>query len=191
MRNFLKIDDGVDVAPLVVAIDAHPELWDSHKERKTSDGSPHTGMSDIWVRYNDIRKYRDRQSFNDEHVPVWYPAYHALPEMRPILFDLMATVQGEMLGGVLITRIPPGAGIAAHVDEGWHVEYYDKFYVSLRSAPGAEFYCDEGGVEVLNPKEGEIWRFDNRKNHWVENNSDRDRITLIVCIRTEKYREQS
>jgi hypothetical protein len=192
MRHFLKIADGVDVLPLMTAIDGKPELWDAHSERKTSAGSPHSRMSDIWVRYNDKARYKDRESFNAEHVPAWYPAWHALPGMRRIIFDLMAAVDGEMLGGVLITRIPPGGGIAPHVDTGWHVEYYDKFYVSLRSAPGAEFLCDDGGeVEALNPKEGEIWRFDNRKNHWVENRSDRDRITLIVCIRTAKYKDQS
>ncbi|CAD6548626.1 hypothetical protein LMG28727_04865 [Paraburkholderia kirstenboschensis] len=189
MRHFLQIASGVDVAPLMSAIDAQPDLWDAHRERKESDGTPHARMSDIWVRYNDKSRYQDRESFNAEHVPVWYPAWHALPQMRPIIFDLMAKVQGEMLGGVLITRIPPGGGIAAHVDRGWHVEYYDKFYVSLRSAPGAEFFCDhDGTTEALNPKEGEIWRFDNRKNHWVENNSKIDRVTLIVCIRTDKYK---
>lgn len=192
MRNFLKIAEGMDVNSVMAAIDAHPELWDSHRERKTSVGSPHSRMSDIWVRYNDIARFADRKSFNDEHVPVWYDAWAKYPDvraaLRPIIFGLMAEVGGEMLGGVLITRIPPGGGIAPHVDEGWHVEYYDKFYVSLRSAPGAEFFCDEGGVEALNPKEGEIWRFDNRKNHWVENRSDQDRITLIVCIRMDKFK---
>lgn len=189
MRNFLKIAEGVDVMPLLAAIDARPELWDAHKERKESEGTPHSRMSDIWVRYNDKAKYKDRESFNSEHVPVWYPAWHALPEMRRIIFDLMAAVDGEMLGGVLITRIPAGGGIAPHVDTGWHVEYYDKFYVSLQSEPGANFCCDhEDAIEVLNPKRGDVWRFDNRKNHWVENDSDQDRITLIVCIRTDKYK---
>jgi len=189
MQHFLQVASGVDVEPLMSEISAHHELWDAHKERKESNGTPHSRMSDIWVRYNDKARYKDRESFNAEHVPVWYPAWYALPALRPIIFDLMAAVQGEMLGGVLITRIPAGGGIAPHVDCGWHVEYYDKFYVSLRSAPGAEFFCDHDGVtEALNPAVGDIWRFDNRKNHWVENRSGQDRITLIVCIRTDKFK---
>lgn len=189
MKHFLRVADGVPVIPLLAEIDANPHLWDAYRERKESDGSPHSRMSDIWVRYNDRAKLKDRESFNAEHVPVWYPAWKALPELKPIIFNLMAAVEGEMLGGVLITCIPPGGGIAPHVDCGWHVEYYDKFYVSLQSAPGAEFFCDHDGVtEALCPKVGEIWRFDNRKNHWVENTSDTDRITLIVCIRTDKYK---
>lgn len=188
MPRFLKVSEGVDVAPLNAQLDAHPELWDSITLRKTAPGTPHSRMSDIWVRYNDLAPFfasGDLSGLNDPHVPIWYPAWSALPALRPIIFDLMARVQGEMLGGVLMTRIPSGEGIAPHVDRGWHVDYYDKFYVSLKSAPGAVFAC-EG--EALNPKVGDIYRFDNRVVHWVENASGEDRVTLIVCIRTDMFR---
>jgi hypothetical protein len=75
------------------------------------------------------------------------------------------------------------------VDEGWHVEYYEKLYLSLRSAPGAEFWCEgsDGFHEKLEPRPGEVWLFDNRKPHWVINHSGYDRVTLIVCVRTRKF----
>lgn len=189
MEHFTRIIAGLDVGPLLAQISAHPELWDAQKSRKTRPSSPHIGMSDIWVRYNDLERAKPGfAGFNDEHVPVWYPAWAALPALRPIIFDLMGQVEGEMLGGVLITRIPPGGTIAPHIDHGWHVEYYEKFYVSLQSEPGAEFWCNHGGVkEGLNPKPGECWLFDNRKLHWVTNESGKDRLTLIVCIRTEMF----
>jgi hypothetical protein len=31
-----------------------------------------------------------------------------LPAVRKIVFDVMHAVQGEKLGGVLITKVPPG-----------------------------------------------------------------------------------
>jgi hypothetical protein len=191
MRHFLKIADGIDVAPLNAALDCYHGLWNRHQSRRDEVGSPHRAVSDIWVRYNAPERLdpADPLGFNDEHVPVWYPAWAALPALRPIVFSLMALVEGEMLGGVLITRIAPGAGIAPHVDAGWHVDYFDKFYLSLRSAPGAVFYCDHDGLaEALEPRPGEVWRFDNRKRHWVENASGTDRVTLILCIRTDRFR---
>lgn len=194
MPHFLKISEGIDVSELARQLDENPELWDANTSRKTHAGSPHTQMSDIWVRYNDKRRLdlNNLAAFNNEHVPVWYPAWEKLTALRPILFDLMAKVQGEMIGGVLITRIPPGMGIAPHVDLGWHVDQYDKFYLSVRSAPGADFICEHDGVtERLNPKPGEIYLFDNRKCHSVENKSDQDRITAIMCIRTEKFGRRS
>lgn len=185
MRHFLKIASGIDVAPLLAELAANPALWGQFGWRKTIPGGPHAGMTDIWVRYNAYSKLGPH--FNDEHDSLWYPAYDALPALRGILYPLMAAVDGERLGGVLITKIPHGGGIAPHIDRGWHVEYYDKFYVSLASAPGAKFICHEGGDEALEPAAGECWRFDNRKPHSVVNESGRDRITLIVCIRTEKF----
>jgi hypothetical protein len=185
MKCFLKIAEGLDVAPLLAEMDARPELWGQYGWRKTCGDGPHREMTDIWVRYNKPEKI-GKPDFNAEHDAVWYPAYQALPSIRGIIYPLMAMVEGERLGGVLITKIPPGAGIAPHVDSSWHVDYYDKFYVSLKSEVGADFCC---GEERLNPKVGEVWRFDNRLRHWVENKSGDDRITLIVCIRTHKYQD--
>lgn len=194
MKQFLKIADQLDVNPLLSQLDAHPELWNAHEGRRHHEGSSHGETSDIWVRYNDFTRargetHRERMlSLTHEHVPVWYPAWEVLPALHPIVFDLMAAVQGEMLGGVLMTKVPPGGRILPHADTGWHVEYYDKFYVGLQSAPGADFICEDGAeTERINIRPGEIWLFDNRKVHSVENDSDIDRITLIVCIRTQMF----
>ena len=191
MRYFQKMPYQIDVRELNSQLAAHPHLWGEYGWRKSDPSKVHSEMTDIWVRYNDIGKYEkfDR-SFNDEHVPVWYPAWDELPALKPIILGpdgLMGREEGEMLGGVLITQIPAGGRIAPHEDKGWHVGYYDKFYISLQSAPGAVFYC---GEEKINPETGDCWRFDNRREHWVENNSDQARVTLIVCIRTEKYQAE-
>lgn len=189
MRHFTLITEGVDVAPINAQLAEHPELWDQHSHRRTAEGTPHTGMSDIWVRYNDPAKIAlGRDVFNGEHVPIWYPAWDCLQTLRPVIFDLMAKVEGEMLCAVLITKIPPGCGIAPHIDDSWHVRYAEKFYVSLQSEPGAVFACDDGAwQESIQPEPGQIYLFDNRKMHWVDNRSSADRVTLIICIRTAMF----
>jgi hypothetical protein len=188
MRLFQKLDYKVDVSEINRQLAEHPELWDRNPFRRTAPGSAHAGMKDIWVRYNDVQKYLEKgdlTGFNDEHVPVWYEAWQKVPALKPVIFDLMTRVQGEMLGGVLITRIPSGQGIAPHVDKSWHVDYYDKFYISLSAARGARF-CSE--YEFIEPGVGDVYRFDNRHEHWVTNESGQDRVTLIVCIRTDKFK---
>lgn len=189
MKFFHKLCSGIDVEPLLSALDKNPQLWDQFTVRKDVADGPHGAMSDIWIRYNDIAPFAGRgdfTGFNDAHVPIWYEAYDVLrAALDPILFKLMADVAGEMIGGVLITRIPAGCGIDPHIDRGWHVNYYDKFYLSLKSAPGATFHC---GDEVINPAPGDLYHFDNRLEHWVRNDSDSDRMTLIICIRTDRRR---
>lgn len=155
--------------------------------------SPHKEMTDIWVRYNDIKNYNDdilngTSNFNNEHDAVWYPVINKLPSLKKVVFELMYAVDGERLGGIFITKLSPGGKIAPHTDNGWHAEYYDKFYVPILNKKGAKFCFEDGNID---PDLGDAWWFDNSKNHWVENNTDSDRIAMIVCIRTEKYKDKN
>ena len=186
MPNFLKIADNLDVQPLRVALTHNPHLFGERDQRASAYASPHTAMKDIWVRYNDIRKFADGNlaHFNDEHDPIWYPAYYALPHLKTILFPLMAKVEGERLGGVLITKTPPGGRIDPHIDHGWHAGYYEKFYVPVQTGQGAVFGFPDGEIRAT---DGEVYWFRNDVPHWVANDSDIDRIAMIVCIKTEKY----
>lgn len=185
MKNFMKIAD-VDVMPLRLALLQHPELWNQNAVRKVAPGTPHAAMSDIWVRYNDdteCRKTGDYSKFNDAHDPIWYPAYYALPQLRPLIFWLMSRVEATRLGGVLITKIPPGGRIAPHADKGWHVEHYNtKLYVVLQANPQCVNRVEDESVLM---QAGEVWFFDNTKEHEVVNDGDDDRITLIICMRKE------
>jgi hypothetical protein len=93
----------------------------------------------------------------------------------------MTMVDGERLGGVLLTRIKAGKSCYPHADPGWHARHYRKFAVQIQSAPG-QFFCFEG--ERLEPMPGDVYEFDNSHTHWVTNDTEHDRITLIVCIKT-------
>lgn len=182
MQHYLQLASGIDVAPLCAALNAQPELFGQHKHRAEYAGSPHTAMSDIWVRYNAYENFGP--AFNDEHDSVWYPVIDHLPQIKPIVFELMAAVQGERLGGILITKIPPGGGIGPHIDGGWHAGYYDKFFVPIQSAQGALFRFPEGDIAA---QPGDCYWFDNSVTHSVENNSTQDRIAMIVCIKTSLF----
>jgi quercetin dioxygenase-like cupin family protein len=169
---------GVDVQPMCAALDAHPELWDQRTERTCPEDSPHHGLSDIWARFAEPSTMQPDGS----HDSVWYPPADLLP-VRQIVFPLMAAVHGERLGGVLITRIRPGQICKPHTDPGWHARYYDKFAVQIAAAPGQAFHFE--GHELVT-KPGDIFWFDNSHTHWVTNESDTDRVTMIVCIKTER-----
>jgi hypothetical protein len=166
----------IDVSALAKRLD-NDELFGLHDWRK--EKYPHSGMKDIWVRYNDYLNMG--KNFNDEHTSVWYPILKEMPEALLVCMELMSIVSGERLGGVLITKIPPGGDIKPHVDNGWHAEYYEKYYVPIKNEKGAKFHFEDA---VLEPKQGEVWNFDNSKLHWVTNDSSENRIAMIICIRT-------
>jgi hypothetical protein len=169
-----------DVAPALAQLAAHPQLWNRYTHR-TRGYSPHRQIDDIWVRYRDFAAYSgDPSFFADEHDSVWYPEAAAIPAIPALCLALMSTVQGERLGGVLITRIPPGGEVAPHIDHGWHARYYDKFAIQLMGTPEQAF-CFEGCQ--LSALPGQAYMFDNSRTHWVQNASNVPRMTLIVCIR--------
>ena len=166
---------GVNVQPLLWALHANPQLWNGHSGRTKPADSPHCDVDDIWIRYAGGGSIT-----GEAHESVWYPAADVLP-VHDIVFPLMASVDGERLGGVLITRIRAGKSCRAHVDTGWHARYYAKFAVQVQSAPG-QFFCFDG--EQLEPAPGDVYTFDNSFRHWVTNDTAHDRITMIVCIKT-------
>lgn len=169
---------GLNVQPMRLALDKNPELWDQRTERTASEDSPHHGLSDIWVRFADPATMQPDGS----HDSVWYAPADVLP-VRDIVFPLMAAVRGERLGGVLITRIRPGQTCKPHTDPGWHARYYDKYAVQIAAAPGQAFHFESKKLVTV---PGDIFWFDNSHTHWVTNESETDRITMIVCIKTER-----
>jgi aspartyl/asparaginyl beta-hydroxylase len=180
MSVFLEqVADGIDVAPLLAQLDAHSELWNVHQERKVG---PHVAMSDIWVRYFAREVLTGPEAFRGRHPFVFYPAWDALTELRPIIDELVEIEQAAAVGGILITRIPPGGVIGWHHDRGsWHAEFFDrKLYVPLRANDQCVNYVGRERA-VMTP--GSAWYFDNLVDHAVVNRGTTERITLIICLR--------
>ena len=173
------------IEPLVSEIEMQPELWNQNVFRTVGGyGNPHSKLSDIVVRFNNWSNWRgDRAAFNDAHESVWWAPYERLPTIKPLVFDLMRLFEAERLGMVLITRIPAHTNCEPHVDAGWHANHYLKFAVQLKAAPGQKF-CFEGFS--LETRPGDLYAFDNSKPHWVENPTDEERWTLIVCLRLKQ-----
>ena len=173
-----RLSQGLNVAGIYWNLQQNPHLWDEHTNRTVDADSPHHGLNDIWARYGDPERTKD----NLPHDAHWYPSADVLG-VKPLCFDLMRYVQGVELGGVLITRIPPGATCKPHRDNGWHALRYEKFAVQITSAPGQLFQF-EG--ESLETKPGDVFTFNNQNLHWVTNDTKYERVTLIACIRRER-----
>lgn len=182
MTSFSRIAIDLDIDNVVRELDENSHLFGELNARKEAPGSPHAEMDDIWLRYGDISKMvsdGDYSHISDEHDSIWLKD---LPASRRLCLEVMAIVGGERLGGVLITRLPPGGKIKPHVDSGWHAAYYNKYYVPIKNKAGSVFGFADGEI---NGAIGEAWKFDNSIEHWVNNDSDGDRIAMIICIKGE------
>ncbi len=173
-----RVAENININPLLWALQANPQLWNEHTYRTENGDSPHHEVDDIWVRSS-----LPFGVWNPEpHDSEWYPCADLLP-IKPLVYSLMQFAEGDKLGAVLITRVKPGHSVKPHSDPGWHARHYQKFAVQVQSAPGQAF-CFDG--ERLESKPGDVYWFDNQHTHWVVNETEHDRITVIVCIKTNK-----
>jgi uncharacterized RmlC-like cupin family protein len=155
--------------------------WNAIKLRSQHPESPHREVDDIWVRYNPLENYHgDMAAFNGEHEAKWYPVAERLPSVKRVSEELMDRLGGVQLGFVLLTRIAPGKQVYAHIDQGWHARHYEKFCICVKADKKQSFNFKD---EELRTEDGDLFYFDNAYPHWVINDSDRERISLIVCIR--------
>lgn len=178
MKNFYRLAEGMDIVPLMSALKANPGLWNENTLRTEHPGTAHSDVSDIWLRFNAIGD--DVQDVVDDRESINYPAMYHLPEAQQFIFWLMARVKGERVGRCMITELTPGRRIMPHVDGGAPAEYYERYHVVLSGQKGCVFRSGDEQVTMLT---GEVWWFDNEKEHEVINNSADDRIHLIIDIK--------
>lgn len=179
MKNFQLIAPNTDVLPIMMALQTRPDLWNQHRFRTTYNGTPHKDVDDILLRYSSADK-QEIQAVIEDSLPVFYPAWDDLPQVRPVVFDLMRRFEAVALGRVVISRLPPGGVIAPHRDaEGAYTDTDGglRFHVVIQGLPGSLYHCGPETVQMLT---GQVWWFNHREVHSVENNSADDRIHLMV-----------
>lgn len=182
MKNFQAMA-AIDPTPLVQQIIRQPALWKADTYLRDYPQGPFGDTETIFLRFPPASVTEMERSTKDQHECIWMDGWLHLPAARAIVFGLMAQVEGERLGRVMINRIRPGGRIYPHADTPVHAQYWDRFHVALQSGPGCNFRC---GDETVCMPAGQIWWFDNSLEHEVINNSADDRIHLIIDVRTQR-----
>lgn len=187
MRNFQLIAKNVDVKPLHHALVRQPELWNRQTFRTTYANTPHGEVDDIWLRYSDVDRTADPEDTSpvqNDHGAVWYPAATKLPEMKPLVLDLMRFLGAYELSRMLITRLKPGGRILPHADavgDYVHLGDIQRYHVVVQGLPGSIYRC---GNEEVCMQTGEVWWFQAHETHEIVNNSADDRIHLMADLRS-------
>ena len=172
MRNFLRLMQNAGVQPTIASLMRQPELWDTDTVRTTITNGPHSQISDILLRFGPP----DLSTLQCRDLPAMRDIFGA----KMLSLDVMRLVNGDQLGRVIITRLKPGGKIAPHADEGEYAEFYSRYHLVLQGLPGSLFRCGDETIQMLT---GELWWFDSHLEHEVINNSQDDRIHMIIDAR--------
>jgi hypothetical protein len=182
VKNFQPMAS-IDPTPLVQQIIRQPMLWKADTYLRDYPQGPFGDTETIFLRFPPASVTELERSTKDQHECVWMDGWLHLPAARAIVFGLMAQVEGERLGRVMINKLRPGGRIFPHADTPAHAEYWDRFHVSLQSGPGCNFRC---GDETVYMRPGQVWWFQNSHEHEVVNNSDDERIHMVIDVRTQR-----
>lgn len=162
--------------PLMNAIMRQPELWNQDMCRTTFDGTPHSEVDDIILRFGGLDG-DDLQCYDRSIMTK-------LPGAKQHALRLLYALGGSQLGRVVITRLQPGHKILPHADTmGEYAKFYSRYHIVLQGFPGSLFTC---GDETVNMLSGETWWFDPSAEHSVKNNSQDDRVHMLVDIRIDQ-----
>ncbi|HHP6322667.1 aspartyl/asparaginyl beta-hydroxylase domain-containing protein [Acinetobacter baumannii] len=191
MMNF-QLLPSIDPIRLLVAIKSNPELWKEDTYLRDYPQGPFGEIESIMLRFpekrvfeqqEEVEAYKRGEHFFDQHECIDYPAYSILSEARNLVMALMSYVQGERLGRVMINKIAPGGRIYPHADTPEHTAYYTRFHIVLQSGAGCFI---RAGDEQLEMRGGDVFWFNNKLEHEVVNNSNTDRISMVVDIKVRK-----
>lgn len=178
MNNFALIKTGIDTSTLLAALKNKPELWGTSDFRTTLQEAQH-----IFLRVNEVVTGPIIAKDVEFHET---DAFWSLPEFQPIIFNTFSGLYGTRLGGCMIANLPAHSEIKEHSDIGPCALYYDARIHIVLQATDVDFYT---GNEVVQMNTGEMWWFDYNKPHHLVNNSDTDRLHLILDIKSAFGRE--
>ncbi len=191
MMNF-QLLPSIDPTKLLMKIKQNPDLWKEDTFLRDYPQGPFGEIESIMLRFpekrvfeqeEELEKYKRGESCFDQHESIDYPAYSILSEARPLVMGLMAYVGGERLGRVMINKIASGGRIYPHADTPEHTDYYTRFHIVLQSGAGCFI---RAGDEQLDMRTGQVFWFNNKLEHEVVNNSDADRISMVIDIKVAK-----
>jgi hypothetical protein len=112
---------------------------------------------------------------------LWQNMFQAVRTLSQWMFE---TVSGKTMGRIMIVNLEPRGRVPLHVDPKDYFEMYSRFHVPLKTNPGVVFNGENGTANEHMPL-GYLSRLNNRLPHQLDNNSDENRIHLIVDIETE------
>lgn len=111
---------------------------------------------------------------NDEFVGAMAETPHlrGCPYIRQVLASF-----GVVLGRSRLMKLATGAEVATHVDFNYHWHSRVRIHIPIITSPEVTFFCADQNV---NMRAGESWIFNAWRRHRVSNDSDQDRVHLVI-----------
>jgi len=104
--------------------------------------------------------------------------------LKPFLGRLVKRYDG-LIVNCLFARLPAGADIKPHKDISLNLLLVHRIHLAVITSPSVQFFIDNTPYEF---PAGRIFELSNDRLHYVKNNSEEDRVHLIIDILPNYFR---
>ncbi len=174
MKNFKKFLTNVPIEKFLEEVEINDFLWKEYRFRSEYKGSVHCDTDCIVLRAQEVI---GTPSEKDVVECINFPNMQYFPVIEDYLEDIKELFNVKEFGRVFLVKLYPGGMVKPHIDQGRYAEAGHRIHLVLQSDEGNTFTC---GSETVHMKPGELWWFDHEVVHYVNNNSNRDRIHLLI-----------
>jgi len=168
-NNFLLLCDHIDVEPIKNKLAQIPQdAW---------------GQSDREHRFELHRKTQSLLLIYDDDFRHYNPTYHDIysqfeDELKPLLDFIAENFQHNgFVVRLIFTKLQGHGKIPTHADGRYSLLHCHRIHVPIISNDHV-FFRVGGEQKVMRP--GEMWEINNATSHAVDNQSDEDRIHMII-----------
>ena len=123
MKNFQQLFT-FDPALLLNQITRLPKLWKEDTYLRDYPQGPFHDTETIFLRFPPASVTEMEQSQRDQHECINMDGMIHLPAARQLIYSLMARVEGERLGRVMINKLRPGGQVYPHADTPSHADFF-------------------------------------------------------------------
>jgi hypothetical protein len=171
-----------DIAELKAAVAAlDEEAWNADGSRQKAFGAHASTQTIKLIADSDFRHTNPtRHAGYDVFAPMLAPVMAHISQFY--LQTLRQRRVAEQHGSgyfirIILTRLPAGAEIKPHIDEGESLKRCHRIHLPIISNPGSQFCV---GQLKFHMPEGEVWEINNRRTHSVRNAGTDGRVHLIL-----------
>jgi hypothetical protein len=180
MKHFKLIAEGIDTAPYLAEIAANSELWDEDTSRQEKI------VTQRETRTITLRSHAAQASLDSRVRRAKPIGYRGQPSEMSSRLPLISTYVDQLvlgmngvIGRAVMTNLRPHGTIFPHTDDGVYWLLRDRYHLVLKSVAGSHF---KAGGEEVRMQAGQLWWFDPTVRHEAFNDSDEERIHVIVDV---------
>jgi hypothetical protein len=180
MQHFKLRTRGIDTRPYLDEIEANPQLWaaDTTRQEKivTQRETQAIGLRSHAPQADLDSRVRRAMPLRYTGQPSALSAY--FPLASAFVDELVASMGGRM-GRAVMANLKPHGSVYLHTDDGLYWLLRDRYHFVLKSVAGSRL---RAGGEEVRMQEGELWWFDPTVPHEAFNDSDENRVHIIVDV---------